>query len=137
MASVPPIGPWFNYERASVAFVSFAAQSGPRARRTCREERAILRRANYVGAATGGGRDRRREVCRPVLVCHLSGGGEVMIEDRFEPPGDGGVVQHDVELLVQGERTIVPVQVGASHGRPDAVDLKENQVHTGGPILNR
>src|SRR4029453_15801203 len=42
MASVPPIGPWFNYERASVAFVSFAAQSGPRARRTCREEKAIL-----------------------------------------------------------------------------------------------
>jgi hypothetical protein len=54
-----------------------------------------------------------------------------MIEDRFEPPGDGGVVQHDVELLVQGERTIVPVQVGASHGRPDAVDLKETQVQPG------
>jgi putative transposase len=52
----------------STPSVSLAAQSGPRARRTCREEEAILRRANYVGAATGGRGIAVGEVCRQVGI---------------------------------------------------------------------
>ena len=53
----------------STRSVSLAAQSGLRARRTCREEEAILRRANYVGAATGDrGGIAVGEVCRQVGI---------------------------------------------------------------------
>src|SRR5262249_15904703 len=43
----------------STESVSFAAQSGPRARRACREEEALFRRADYVGPAAGHRGDSR------------------------------------------------------------------------------
>src|SRR5262245_62190568 len=38
----------------STGRVSVAAQSGPWARRACREEEALFRRADYLGPAAGG-----------------------------------------------------------------------------------
>src|SRR5262249_51930846 len=49
----------------SMLKASFAAQSGPRARRMCREETAILGRADHVVLAAGGRRHGRRRRLPP------------------------------------------------------------------------
>jgi putative transposase len=52
----------------TIASVSVAAQWGQSARRTCREEEALFRRADHVGPAAGLRRHAVGDICRQVGI---------------------------------------------------------------------